>query len=65
MFRGVPVPAGADRIVFTYDPSSFRIGWMISLGAVVVLVVAVAVGLSRRRRVVPRHGRSSASSVPV
>ena len=64
MFRGVPVPAGSDRIVFTYDPSSFRIGWMISLVAVVVLVVVVAFGLTRRRRSVPRHGRSPASSVP-
>jgi Bacterial membrane protein YfhO len=58
MFRGVPVPAGTDRIVFTYDPSSFRIGWTISLGAVVVLVAAVALGLSRRRRIV-RSRRAS------
>jgi uncharacterized membrane protein YfhO len=65
MFRGVPVPAGTDRIVFTYEPSSFRIGWMISLAAVVVLVVTVAIGRPRRRRTAPRHGRSQASSAPV
>jgi hypothetical protein len=62
MFRGVPVPAGADRIVFTYDPTSFRIGWMVSLVATVVLVAVVIVGASRRRRSVARHGRSRASA---
>jgi uncharacterized membrane protein YfhO len=59
MFRGVPIPAGNDRIVFTYDPASFRIGWMISLGATVVLVATVTVGLRRRRRLAPRHARST------
>ncbi len=49
MFRGVPVPAGTDRIVFTYDPFSFRLGWMISLVSVVVLVATVWIGLRRRR----------------
>ena len=32
LLRGVAVPAGHDRIVFTYDPASFRIGWIVSLG---------------------------------
>jgi uncharacterized membrane protein YfhO len=62
MFRGVPVPAGTDRVVFTYNPSSFRIGWMVSLGATVVVVAAVIVGLVERRRVRPRHARSTAAS---
>jgi len=64
MFRGVPVPAGDDRIVFTYDPASFRIGWMVSLGAAVVLAAAVTTGLRRRRRLVPRHARSTAPPPP-
>jgi hypothetical protein len=58
MFRGVPVPAGRDRIVFTYDPASFRIGWMVSLAAALVVVAAVFVGLRRRPRPIPRHGRT-------
>jgi hypothetical protein len=59
MFRGVPVPAGHDRIVFTYDPSSFRIGWMVSLGATLIVIFAVLVGViqRRRRRTRPRHAR--------
>jgi hypothetical protein len=64
MFRGVPVPAGTDHIVFTYDPSSFRLGWMISLGAVVVLLITVGVGLPRRRRTAARHARSTTSPAP-
>jgi hypothetical protein len=56
--------AGTDHIVFTYDPSSFRLGWMISLGAVVVLLITVGVGLPRRRRTAARHARSTTSPAP-
>jgi len=61
MLRGVPIPAGNDRIVFTYDPASFRIGWSVSLGATIVLAATVIVGLRRRRRMTPRHARSKAA----
>lgn len=53
LLRGVAVPAGTDHIVFTYAPSSFLEGWILSLSATVVLVAAVAVTLLlllRRRR---------------
>ena len=67
MFRGVPVPAGTDRIVFTYDPASFRIGWMISLVAVVVprLVVVLpsgADGVRPGRHVTAGRTRPDAAS---
>jgi len=49
LLRGVHVPAGNDRIVFTYDPRSFTIGWTVSLAASLVLLGAVVFGLRRRR----------------
>jgi hypothetical protein len=67
LLRGVAVPAGTDHVVFTYDPSSFREGWMLSLAAAVVLAAAVMVTLVRRRRrpVPARHARTgSPARVP-
>lgn len=58
LLRGVPVPPGTHRIVFTYDPVSFEVGWQVSLGATLVLAAALAVAYSRRlraRRSRPRH----------
>jgi hypothetical protein len=49
LLRGVAVPAGTDRIVFTYQPSSFRRGLILSLGAALVIVVALAIGFRRRK----------------
>jgi hypothetical protein len=63
----VAVPVGNDRIVFTYDPASFRLGWMISLGAALVVAIALVVVLLRRRRRPgrrARHGRSNTSPDP-
>jgi hypothetical protein len=59
LLRGVAVPAGDDRIVFTYDPTSFRNGWLVSLVAVVVTVTAIVITLRQRRwRSRGRHVRS-------
>lgn len=55
LLRGVAVPAGTDHIVFTYDPASFQEGWMLSLGATIVLVAAVMVEVARRRRAAADH----------
>lgn len=62
LLRGVPVPAGHDRIVFTYDPSSFRDGWVISLASTLIILGGVAVVLLRRRRR-PAHRRRGAGAV--
>ena len=59
MFRGVALGAGRHRVVFSYDPSSFRVGWVVSLGASLVVAAAVVAGLVRRRRTAPRHARST------
>jgi hypothetical protein len=60
LLRGVAVPAGDDRIVFTYDPTSFRNGWLVSLVAVVVTVTAIVITVRQRRwRSRGRHARSA------
>jgi hypothetical protein len=49
LLRGVRVGAGTHTVEFTYEPLSWRVGWIISLLALVGLVAAVVVGLRRRR----------------
>jgi hypothetical protein len=41
LLRGVPVDAGAHRIVLTYRPASWRIGWIVSVLAALGLLAAV------------------------
>ena len=48
LIRGVPVPAGAHRVEFRYEPASWRAGWITSVVALCVIVAAAAVGLRRR-----------------
>jgi Bacterial membrane protein YfhO len=49
LLRGTSLPPGRHRVVFSYEPSSFRLGWIISLIAVVVALGAVALAVRRRR----------------
>jgi Bacterial membrane protein YfhO len=49
LLRGVRIPAGAHRVEMTYEPLSWRIGWIVSLLAMVA-VAAVAVAGWRRAR---------------
>jgi hypothetical protein len=49
LFRGVRLGPGAHTVEFRYEPLSFRIGWIVSLLALVGLVAAIAVGKRRRR----------------
>jgi len=39
MMRGAAVPSGKHRLVYHYDPSSFRVGRAVSVGGLVALVV--------------------------
>jgi hypothetical protein len=49
LIRGVRVPAGAHRVEFRYEPSSWRIGWITSCVALAAIAVTAAIGLRRRR----------------
>jgi hypothetical protein len=50
LLRGVPVPPGTHRVELSYDPASFRIGWLVSLVALVSVAATAAVAMYRRRR---------------
>ncbi|WP_435021624.1 hypothetical protein TA3x_002474 [Tundrisphaera sp. TA3] len=49
IMRGAAVPSGRHRLVYTYEPGSFRVGCLISLGGLGFLV-AYPIGLGWRRR---------------
>jgi hypothetical protein len=57
LMRGVVVPAGPHRVELRYEPLSWRIGWIISLIALLCVAAAALVGL-RRRGVRARDPRS-------
>jgi hypothetical protein len=59
VMRGVPLPAGRHTVEFRYEPLSWTIGRLSSLLGFAALVVALALGL-RRRRVVAREPRRTA-----
>jgi hypothetical protein len=48
LLRGTTLPPGRHRVEFRYEPTSWRVGWIVSLAAAAGLVAAVA-GLRRRR----------------
>jgi hypothetical protein len=47
LIRGVPVPAGSHRVEFSYQPASWRAGWIVSLLALIAIVTAAWVGWRR------------------
>jgi len=50
LLRGVPLAAGEHTVEFRYQPLSWRIGWIISLLALIGLAAALVVGRRRRAR---------------
>jgi hypothetical protein len=48
LLRGTSLPAGRHRVEFSYEPVSFRAGWIVSLIALVALLGTLAVALRRR-----------------
>jgi hypothetical protein len=49
LLRGVSVPAGTHRVDFRYEPLSWRIGWIVSSLAVLIVAAVAVVGWRRRR----------------
>jgi hypothetical protein len=49
VFRGVRVGAGRHHVVFAYRPLSWRIGWIVSVLALVGLLATIVVGRRRAR----------------
>jgi Bacterial membrane protein YfhO len=58
VIRGVPVPAGTSRVEFTYEPASWRTGWIVSLLALMTILGAALVGWRRRSRE-PRRAQAA------
>jgi hypothetical protein len=50
LLRGVAIPAGEHTVELRYEPASWRIGWIISVAATLVLLAVVAVGARAARR---------------
>ncbi len=50
LLRGTTLPPGRHRVVFSYEPASWRIGWITSLVALAGLAAALLVGWRGRRR---------------
>ncbi|MBN1529350.1 MAG: YfhO family protein [Thermoleophilaceae bacterium] len=48
VLRGVSVPAGEHTVVLRYEPSSWRLGWITSLVALILIGGVAAVGFRRR-----------------
>jgi hypothetical protein len=48
LLRGTSLPAGRHRVEFTYEPTSWRIGWIVSLIALIGLVAVLALGARQR-----------------
>jgi hypothetical protein len=49
LLRGVVVPAGRHEVEFSYEPASWRIGWIASGLGLLTLFAMAGVGLRRRR----------------
>ena len=49
LLRGTTLPPGRHRVEFRYEPLSWRVGWIVSLLALIGLVAALVIGLRRRR----------------
>jgi hypothetical protein len=59
--RGVLLYAGPNRVEFTYEPASWRAGWILSLVGVVLLGVVLALNTASRRRRGRARGRADAA----
>jgi uncharacterized membrane protein YfhO len=50
LFRGVRVPPGAANVTFSYQPTSYRLGLVISIATLLVILGTAVIGWRRRGR---------------
>ena len=50
LLRGVPLQPGDHRVQLSYHPTSWRVGWIVSVMALAAVAVAASIGLRGRRR---------------
>jgi Bacterial membrane protein YfhO len=50
LLRGVVVPPGSHRVEMRYEPTSWRVGWIVSAISLAILAALVVAGVVRRRR---------------
>ena len=65
LFRGVRVGPGAHTVELRYEPLSWRIGWMVSVAALLGLALAVVGGLRGRRTRTESDGGRARDPRPV
>jgi hypothetical protein len=61
LMRGIPLYPGPARVEFTYEPASWRIGWILSLAGLLLLVAVLAVSTASRLRRGRARGRPDAA----
>ena len=49
LLRGTSLPPGRHEVEFSYEPASWRVGWILSLVALTAAVASLGVALWRRR----------------
>jgi hypothetical protein len=64
LLRGIALYPGPARIEFTYEPASWRIGWILSLAALVALLGVLAVSTASRLRRGRARERPDAAEAP-
>jgi uncharacterized membrane protein YfhO len=50
LIRGVSVPPGTHTVEFSYEPASWRAGWIVSGIALLVILAAAGIGWRRSRQ---------------
>jgi hypothetical protein len=66
LLRGISIGPGRHTIVMSYQPTSWTIGWIISVICLLGILGAVAVGIWQQRRTVTgTGGRAGADDTPV
>jgi hypothetical protein len=50
LFRGVEIPSGSHKLLFTYHSDAFSMGWKISFTSLLAMLVLIATGIFRKKK---------------